>query len=977
MQSTKCAHPRGLFAALAPLAVALVVGAAGRAQSAAAQSAYLDFQRDHGGAWTVAWHEPTGTPRAIYGNGVPLADWRENTLAEARRHALLALDRWPELLGLGASDWREVIGARMGRSWTFTFEQAFRGLPVVDGRVDVRVHMSGKIVHLGIPALLLPADFDALPKLGADEATIAAWAAVAAEPQTTPQPGKQKAARLVIVGRADGGGRAQPALAWEVQIRAVDSDGQGPIGRAFVDARTGALLEYRNDKHECGFAGCGLAHAEAAAPAPLAIPVPTTVTVRGWCRTGVSPVSAPVLVTLPGVEVNVPGYGVFVTDQNGQFTVDLAASVQITVRCDGVHTSLIQGGNAATRNATLNPGTAATVTLAGSGSSANVLAHTTTLWWVSRVNEFTRGVLGDTPQLDTADDVVPTVNLASTCNAYYTNNSINFYAAGGGCNNTAGASVIAHEWGHGLDDLHGGISQTNGLSEGWGDIVSMYLLDDATVGHDFTTTGGIIRTGNNNQQYPGGSGVHAQGQSWMGFAWKFRQNLRSALGTAQAVQVSNDVVLASIAANAQNQADAVVAAFQADDDDGVLGNGTPHYSQLAAACNSHSLPYPQLQSGALTAASVPNTRDQLLAQRVTLTASPYTGAYTQLRAHWQAGASQGQVAMIPTGAANEWQALLPGRLAPAIVQYHFEAVHSGGMTQRLPEAGEFQYLVQSERRIWIEDFEGGGAGWTHGASAGVDEWQIGAPAGRTGIGWADPSVAASGVACAGTDLGIPGDGAYSTASDTWLRSPAIDCSGQTGVRLRLKRQISCTGPSDALDIRVNGQLVWLSPFVTTAETAWSTFELVLPQADNQPAVTLEFRQRSAGTFPAGGWNLDDVELFSLDYAVPQPASFTITPEQAPQGALVTMQVGTPGFAPYLVVFGDTAGPTVLPGLGMLQVGGAMFDYFDFTDLSGAATLSFNAPAAPLTGLPLRAQMLTLDAQGEVILSNPWRGLFTQ
>ena len=36
-------------------------------------------------------------------------------------------------------------------------------------------------------------------------------------------------------------------------------------------------------------------------------------------------------------------------------------------------------------------------------------------------------------------------NLANTCNAYYTGDTINFYLAGGGCANTAFGDVVHHE----------------------------------------------------------------------------------------------------------------------------------------------------------------------------------------------------------------------------------------------------------------------------------------------------------------------------------------------------------------------------------------------------------------------------------------------------------------------------------------------------------------------------------------------------
>ena len=89
----------------------------------ASKSALRQFQ-DQGGDWVVRWNPATATPGTIYGTGLKIADWRENSLAEARRHAVQLLKDQSELLGLGQSDFTEVIGARMGRTWTFTFDQS-------------------------------------------------------------------------------------------------------------------------------------------------------------------------------------------------------------------------------------------------------------------------------------------------------------------------------------------------------------------------------------------------------------------------------------------------------------------------------------------------------------------------------------------------------------------------------------------------------------------------------------------------------------------------------------------------------------------------------------------------------------------------------------------------------------------------------------------------------------------------------------
>lgn len=931
-------------------------------------AAWQRFQQDTSGRWLVQWCAPTGTPQMVYGDGLALADWRENSLDEARRQANAQLAAHADLLGLGASDFTETIGARMGRTWTFTFAQRFAGLPVIGGRVDVRIHMSGKLVHLGSTAWPIPADFATLPTIGEAQATALAWTALDRTPDATPQPAAPRAVQLVVWGDASATAPTAPVLAWEVPISAVDASGNGPIGRVYVDARTGAFLQFASDKHECGIPGC---RGDREPPAPFA-PIATTVTVMAWTHTLFSPVSTPTNVALPGVKVTVPGQGTFTTDLNGQFTVDLQAPTQITVALKGTHCSTIQGTAPMTATLTLQPGVNAVAQLGTAGAGEQPLAHSTTYYWTWQVNEWARAVLGNSFELSVADTVSPFVNITSTCNAYYTTNTINFYQSGGGCNNTAAASVVAHEWGHGLDDRYGGISQTNGLSEGWGDICSMYLLDDPQIGHDFFAGGGGIRNGNNNRQYPTGSGPHAQGESWMGFAWLFRQNLRTTFGTSLARSISDDVLLGSIAANAVDQPGAVVAAFQADDDDGLLGNGTPHWTALVAACNAHSLPYPQLIDGYLEHTPLTTTFAQGVPRRVELTAVPINGSFTQARVLWNDGQSHTR-GMVPSGAANGWHALLPGMLGGQTLQYHLEAQHSNGTWFRMPVSGEYSYGTLAERRIWREDFEAGGAGWTHHAT-GTDDWQIGAPAGHGGFGWSDPAAAVSGAACAGTDL--DGDGAYATPTDSWLVSPPIDCTGESGVRLRFKRWVSCAGPTDRLEVWIAGMLTWSSSFSLLSDSAWSTIDLPATAATNNPAVVVEFRLVSAGSFPYGGWNLDDVELYTMNSPPPLSERLQLLPEQAQQGTTVTLSLTTQGPQPFVLALGDQPGPLSVPGFPTLSVGGALTILFGATDAAGHYATSFAAPAAPAIGSLWYGHALTLSGSGALVTTNPTIILFT-
>ena len=565
------------------------------------------FQQAQGGDWIVKWHPATGTPSTIYGTGLKIRGWGKNSLQEGRRHANRLLVDQAELLGLGTSTFREIIGARMGRTWSFTFDQFFKGIPVIEGRVDVRVNMAGVIAMMGSRAWPIPANFNTVPAIGANLAQAAAWTSLGSEPV-----GNAPAPRLVIWGDIDSARIAPFFLAWEVTVHDIAG---GTFGRYYIDARTGRELHFQNDKHD-GVSSAYQPTVEASAveeavtapsvtltevPREDAIDAPTitTVTLMAWTRTGNDATSALQNVPLRNVILNVPGIGNMTTDANGQFDIDITSPVTISVNgLNGTHHAPITGANQPTGSVTVNPGVNATIQLLTSSASTNQAAHTTASYWTDRSNVWARGILGNTSQMNTASGIGVAVNITSTCNAYYTNNTTNFYQAGGGCSNTAFSSVVAHEWGHGLDARYGGISNSNaeGLSEGWGDIIGMYQTDSPLLGLGFQSPGVALRNGNNSRIWPySSSSPHGAGQVWMGWAWRFREALRASLGTTAAVILSDDLVLSSIVADATTRQNAVLEVFIADDDDGNLLNGTPHYAELQSASIQKGIPYPEVE----------------------------------------------------------------------------------------------------------------------------------------------------------------------------------------------------------------------------------------------------------------------------------------------------------------------------------------------------------------------------------------------
>ena len=181
------------------------------------------------------------------------------------------------------------------------------------------------------------------------------------------------------------------------------------------------------------------------------------------------------------------------------------------------------------------------------------------------------------------------------------------------------------------------------------------------------------------------------------------------------------------------------------------------------------------------------------------------------------------------------------------------------------EGYEKQIQIQLDNIFgFFDDFEKGENGWTHASyqvsSNHHDDWQLGTPAGKGG----DPSSAYSGYNCWGTDMGwdsYMGDswnGEYQNNVYNYLQSPAINCSGMTGVGLRYMRWLN-TRVSDFARIKVNDVIVWQSSVRGHSDLEW-TRELIdiSDIADGNPDVRITFELETSNSNTLGGWNLDDV-----------------------------------------------------------------------------------------------------------------------
>lgn len=253
----------------------------------------------------------------------------------------------------------------------------------------------------------------------------------------------------------------------------------------------------------------------------------------------------------------------------------------------------VGGGNGATPTMT--------VSITDTGSAiirTDGLAYQTAYYHVTRIHDFVKEQL---PTFTGMDNQLPTnVDITSgTCNAFYNGSSINFYAAGGGCQSMAYfADIIYHEYGHGINERfyyqQGARRMYNGaLNEAYADVWAMLLTKVPVIGEGSTGSGSVIRRYDNTvKRIPVDikGEVHADGEMVAGAWWDVARYLGGA-DSMRPLFVESFYSLAD--GHAGNEAaiyrKVLVSALLADDNDNNLSNGTPHFAEIVRAFANHGI----------------------------------------------------------------------------------------------------------------------------------------------------------------------------------------------------------------------------------------------------------------------------------------------------------------------------------------------------------------------------------------------------
>jgi hypothetical protein len=503
-----------------------------------------------------------------------------------------------------------------------------------------------------------------------------------------------------------------------------------------------------------------------------------------------------VAVPLPYIEANVVGGNTTFANANGQFVIPHGGTTAVTVR------SRLRGQYFEVYDDTAGqtiPEVTTTVTPPGPANllhnptanqefpTANVNAYLE----ANRVRDFTLSYAPNYPTIGTQTffRLVSNENSFSgitSCNAVYTGTSLVFWRNSGGCNNTSFSDVVHHEYGHHLIQVTG--NGQGQLGEGSGDCMGVLIQDDPILGQGFINCGQGIRNANNNLQYPCTGEIHDCGQLISGCVWSLRNQLivtepTSYRDIGASLFINMMIVRGQmLPGNSTIDPQITLIYLQLDDDDANIGNGTPHYQEIATAFGSHNMDAPPLD---LLDFSFPDGRPDLInpaggivefrVQAVGLagTPQPNTGILHLDRGNGIETFNMSQESN------NVYQVVFPAIDCGTTFSYYFSARTTGNQIEYSPtNAPDVRFNATSATGLTttFEDNFQTNLGWAVSGNATDGQWSRGVPIGGGDRG--DPPTDADGSGqCYLTD-NVDGNSDVDGGS-TILTSPVLDANPGT------------------------------------------------------------------------------------------------------------------------------------------------------------------------------------------------------
>ncbi len=688
----------------------------------------------YGGDWRVHhWNSLTNTPAYLIGSGAQVAGRiLDDAQAEALARQVIAENAG--VFKVSSADLRFLAAERALGKVAVHFQQTYQGIDVWQGAARLTFTEGGRLFVMGSECYQGIA-LSTTPSLSADQAEQIAATDIGFNAATDLI---QEGTQLLVLPVPVSDVAVEHHLVWRVRVEAQDPFG---IWVTHVDAHTGAIVWRFNDVHFLNFVGDATHDVE---PATYCVGLEEQ--------------------DLKHMRVQISGVGETTTAQDGSWTIPYAGTDARTVTANfyGPYIRInVQDG---TGNAQFSQSATPGVPLLIDFNDSNARRDERDCF--DAINDIHDFYMDFAPTFSYVNQrITCNVGVSGSCNAFW-NGTINFYNAGGGCANTGQIQgVVHHEFGHGITNTLLGSQGNEGIGEGNSDIIANLLTQESIIGRGFylnNCTSGI-RNSQNTLRYPEDltGSIHHDGQIIAGFHWDFMQLMQGLYGTEQGtLEAATRWHHGRVLQRPVYQPAQVLATFIADDDDGNLNNGTPHYDQLCEAAQNHGFDCPEILVGVLfDHAPLWSTEVEGNAEvvaRIWSTESPLVPSLIKLNYQVDGGAFQ-EVVMTATGNPDEYHAFIPNLTQPTEVGYYLSAqdqLANFGTSPRLAPASLYEFnvaLVADQMEVnngWVVNLEG-----TDNATTGL--WVRVDPVG-TDAQPEDDHTSAPGTICWVTGNGSPG-----------------------------------------------------------------------------------------------------------------------------------------------------------------------------------------------------------------------------
>lgn len=478
-------------------------------------------------------------------------------------------------------------------------------------------------------------------------------------------------------------------------------------------------------------------------------------------------------------------------DANGNFVLPTPGTdpVMVTSMIRGLYFTVTNnGGSNTTLSPTGTPGVPLVIPHNDSNATEFGRAEVNAYVQANRIRDLVLQLNPLYPVVNVEQNFPVIVNSSSlVCNARYTQTAIEFFRAGSGCVNSAFAPVVHHEYGHHLVRVGG--SGQGQYGEGMSDCMSILLSDSSILGQGFQNNCGAgIRSADNTRQYPcsdAQNGVHTCGTLISGCLWDFREAL-IASGTPDWQTVAAPLTLNSIMLHTGTliTPQITVDFLTLDDDNGDIGDGTPHYPQIASAFNQHNMTAPPIAPvrfvypEGLPEKVIPTGGSTVRVRIEPIGGTPTPGTQVMLV---NSGSGFVSSPMTPAGS-DEYVGEFASYACGTSVQYYFSTETTVGPAVSHAATARPRVISAFDSIITFDDNFETDQGWSVVSDAGMGVsqgiWQRGIPAG--GGTRSDPPTDYDGSGACWLTGNFAGNSDVDNGA-TRLISPALPLAGQDAV----------------------------------------------------------------------------------------------------------------------------------------------------------------------------------------------------